>query len=90
VLDTFRGAFPKRARKQVRLTIREAFSIAGEARNRDITIALILESKASAPESLVLALSAERAMWEERLREVLDEWTRTAFAAAWRQDLELP
>lgn len=90
VLDTFREAFPKGARKRVRRTIREAFSIAGEARNRDITMALIAESKAAIPESLLPALTAERASHEQRLREVLRDWAGSDFSAVWRRELELP
>jgi CHAD domain-containing protein len=90
VLDTFRGVFPRRARRRIRQTIRDAFSVAGEARNRDITLALIAESKAPVPESLAPAVAAERALWEARLREVLRDWTRSDFSADWRRDLELP
>ena len=90
VLDTFREAFPRRARKRIRQTIRDAFSVAGEARNRDITVGLITESKASVPDGLIPALMNERAVWDARLREVLQEWTRADFSAAWRQDLKLP
>lgn len=90
VLDTFRPVFAKRARKRIRQEIREAFAAAGEARNRDITLALIAESKATVPESLLLALAAERAAAEARLRETLADWSRRDFAAVWRRDLELP
>lgn len=90
VLDTFREAFPKRARKRVRREIREAFSAAGETRNRDITLALIQESKAPVPEGLILALCAERASSESRLRETLSDWTSRDFSAVWRRELELP
>jgi CHAD domain-containing protein len=90
VLDTFRDVFPRRARKRIRQTIRDAFSIAGEARNRDITMELIASSKVSVPRTLVPVLRAQRAEWELRLRQVLHDWTRSDFSADWRQDLELP
>lgn len=90
VLDTFQDAFPKRARKRIRRTIREAFASAGDARNRDITLGLIAESKAAVPEALIPALREERAGFESRLRDTLGDWTRREFSAAWRSELELP
>jgi CHAD domain-containing protein len=90
VLDTFRELFPKRARKQVRQRIRDAFSVAGEARNRDIAMELLAASTATAPATLEPLLKAERAEWEARLRTTLADWTRKDFTAVWREELGLP
>lgn len=90
VLDTFRGHYPKRERRRIRESIRETFQTAGEARNRDITLALIEKSKAGVPDSAVIAIRAERSLWEQRLREELRLWTRRDFSARWRQQLGLP
>ena len=90
VLDTFRGLFPREERRRIRQTIKEAFSIAGEARNRDITIERLASAGSAVPPSLTPALAAERVVWDARLRDVLRGWNRDDFSARWREALGLP
>lgn len=90
VLDTFKTLFPATETRRVKRQIRRAFRAAGEVRNIDISIELIMTS--GMPERLawVSALRPKRQAAMRELVDILRSWTRRDFSARWRDRLNLP
>lgn len=90
VLDTFEQFFPKAEVKKIRKSIRKVFHIAGEVRNRDITIHLLEKSELVSAPPAIGQLAEERREWEHHLHDALRGWSRKDFSARWREGLNLP
>ncbi len=89
VLDTFRELFPAKGRRQVKTTIRSAFSVAGEVRNRDIVLSLFEESRTVVPAATRRSLRDDRKEYYARLYAILETWNAGDFTRQWRDEVPM-
>ncbi len=88
-LAAFRQFFPRKASKRVRKRLREAMTLAGEVRNRDIAIDLARQAGLPAEAPLVKALIQQRAGYSKELGRLLKRWSRSSVPDKWRTRLRL-
>lgn len=79
VLQSFQDYFPSKAVKVARKSLRRAFRLAGEVRNRDITIELLKESMLDEAEGISNSLAAARLEHQQVLMENVQDWVSTDF-----------
>ncbi len=79
LVQSFQDYFkPKRIQK-VKKQLREVFRLAGEVRNRDITILLLRESGEGTADPLIESLSSARDVHDQKLQEAVREWVESDF-----------
>ena len=86
-LRMFSQYLPPHAVKRVRKQLRHIMDLAGEVRNRDITIELLAEAKIP---TAIEAVQAERDVAARILAAELERWCEDHEAIHWRAALELP
>ncbi len=86
-LRVFAPYLPKHAVRQVRAQLHHIMELAGEVRNRDITMELLVEAKMTAPHQ---ATKQDRDLAMRILVSELDRWCVEHEAVRWRAALELP
>jgi CHAD domain-containing protein len=86
-LRVFAPYLPKHAVRQVRAQLRHIIDLAGEVRNRDITLELLTEAKMAAPHE---AIRQDRDLAVRILVSELNRWCAEHEAVRWRAALELP
>jgi CHAD domain-containing protein len=88
-LRVFKPFFPERPRKKIRRRLQAIRDLAGEVRNRDLTLE-ILASVLSMPDGeLSTQLTYERERAKEELVKALHRWTRRNLFRKWRELLGL-
>ncbi len=83
----FSEYIPRSAAKRARKQLRNIMDLAGEVRNRDITLDLLTEAKLEAP---IKAVQKERDVAAGELVAELERWIKDNEAVHWRAALELP
>ncbi len=79
LVQSFQDYFkPKRIQK-VKKKLRDVFRLAGEVRNRDITILLLRESGEGTADPLIESLSSARDVHDQKLQEAVREWVESDF-----------
>jgi CHAD domain-containing protein len=86
-LRVFSKYIPRRAVKRVRKHLRHIMDLAGEVRNRDITLDLLDEARISASAK---AVKKGREVAARKLVAELERWKEDHEAILWRAALELP
>lgn len=90
VLDTFEEFFPSAEQKRIVKDVRTIFRLAGEVRNRDITLELVDEAGMDGVLAMQESIRSERAEAMLHLIEALRIWVRQDFSSRWRESLNLP
>jgi CHAD domain-containing protein len=88
-LRTFSQLLPKRGVKKTRKRLKKVMRLAGEARNRDIAMALYAQAGVEENSSSRERLTAERLMARQQLLEALGRWGNHDFKARAASLLEL-
>ncbi len=88
-LVVFRQFFPAKASKRARKRFKEAMTLAGEVRDRDIAIDLARQAGLPAEGELVKTLGGQRAAHSKELRRLLKRWSKASVAEKWRTRLKL-
>jgi CHAD domain-containing protein len=86
-LRVFSPFVPKRASKMVRKRLRHIMDLAGEVRNRDITLDLLAEAEMP---QLGESVRQDRDLAVRILAAELQRWMADSDAIRWRAALELP
>jgi CHAD domain-containing protein len=88
-LRVFRQFFPSRPCRKVRGRLSELMHAAGRVRDRDIAIALLVESGAPRRSAAVRRVEAERRDAGAELAAGIQRWRGRNFSRKWRVRLEL-
>ena len=88
-LDVFGGLFPDESAKRLRKRIRKIRRLAGEVRDRDITIEKLSGLDIPAPDGFAERMRKERADAYDVLAAKLEGLSRKKRIAAWARDLGL-
>lgn len=86
-LGAFSPFVPRRAVKRIRAQLGHIMDLAGEVRNRDITMELLAEAKI---QDAVATLQQDRELAMRILISELNRWVVENEAVRWRAALELP
>ncbi len=89
VLKALGPCFPGEAAK-IRLTLKRIMGLAGEVRNRDIGVELLVKLACPAAAPLVIRFESERTSAVKDLTDSLKFWVRTKTSARWRTLLNTP
>jgi CHAD domain-containing protein len=86
-LRVFSQYVPRKPSREVRKKLRHMMELAGEARNRDIALALLRKAGIDAPAP---AVASERELAARILASELERWQADREPVRWRAALELP
>jgi CHAD domain-containing protein len=88
-LRIFKHFFPRRPRQKIRRQLGVMRDLAGEVRNRDITLEILASVLSSPDEKLSPQLTHERERAKGELVKALHRWTRRNLFRKWRATLGL-
>jgi CHAD domain-containing protein len=88
-LRIFKRFFPPRPRQKIRRQLRVMRNLAGEVRNRDISLEILVSVLSPPDEKLSTQLTNERERAKGELVKALHRWTRRNLFRKWRVTLGL-
>ena len=88
-LRVFKQFFPDQPRKRIRRQLQAIRDLAGEVRNRDIALEILVSVLSPPDAELSSQLAHERARAKRELADALHHWTRQKLFRKWRETLGL-
>jgi len=88
-LRVFKQVFPDQPRKKIRCQLQVIRDLAGEVRNRDVALEILVSVLSLPDAELSSQLAHERTRAKRELANALHHWTRRKLFGKWRETLRL-